>query len=128
MNIVKGDVVVNLDYSENYKVRVWDEVSDAHYHQMEWAVLPMLVYWRDGDEVACDAHTFICADSDKKDGIITEHCLRWLMRVLRLSLGADLQRVHSFSDSAPTNSACGGIWQYWWHWLVKSNYSSRNFF
>ncbi len=43
-NMANEDVVLFIDYAENFKVAVEGQTGDAHFREREWAVLPVMVF------------------------------------------------------------------------------------
>jgi hypothetical protein len=100
-NLPKHEILLQLDFAENYSCRSMEEVQSAYFNQTSVTLHPVVVYFRDSDDSLQHRSIIIVSDEmgHKASTVIT--FIDELQPILK-AIDANVTAVHYWSDS-PTS-------------------------
>lgn len=97
--LVEDEIIVILDFAENYAFVVQEAVQAFHYNNNQATILPIVVYYRENGETK---HCSFVGMSDclKHDFVVVYLFQKKLINFLK-SKFQQVKKIHYFSDGAP---------------------------
>lgn len=96
-NLDDGEVLVILDFSENYKYIAQDASQAFHFNNTQCTVLPVVFYYKEGTEIKHQSLIYL-SESTKHDTAAVYTMQKMLIPYLTANL--DVKKVVYFSDGA----------------------------
>lgn len=95
------EVILQMDFSENYMCRSMEEIQSAYWHQTAVTLHPIVAYFRDNDDKLCHKSFVVVSDEMSHSTSTVWAVIDMIMPELR-TIDPALSRVHFFTDS-PTS-------------------------
>lgn len=99
-NLEIGEVVVNMDFAENYSFVIQDEVQAYHWTNQQATIHPFAIYYRTLDKR--EPHFLNCviiSDALEHNTVAVHIFQRYLINFLRQKLG-NISKIFYFSDGS----------------------------
>jgi hypothetical protein len=95
-NLKKGEVLVHLDFAENYSFVVQDEVQSFHWNNTMATVHPFVVYYKE-DDILCNRNFVVISECNIHDTVAVHLFLGYLNDFLKTELPLTTKIIY-FSD------------------------------
>lgn len=100
-NLPKNEMLVQLDFAENYSCRSMEEVQSAYFNQTSVTLHPIVVYFRDTEETLQHRSIVIVSDEMGHKASTVVAFLDELQPILK-DINVNVSTIHYWSDS-PTS-------------------------
>ena len=91
------EVVVLLDFSENYEFVVQDEIQSFHWNKIQATLHPTVIYYKENNVLKCDSLCFI-SDDLLHDVDMVYHVMKLAIEHIKSNNSHQIETVHYFSD------------------------------
>ena len=59
-----GELVIHVDYSENYKNKQQSEIKAGYYGQGQFSLFTAVIYIKQNDDTVCKNYAFVTPEND----------------------------------------------------------------
>ena len=91
------EVVVLLDFPENYEFVVQDEIQSFHWNKIQATLHPTVIYYKENNVLKCDSLCFI-SDDLLHDVDMVYHVMKLAIEHIKSNISHQIETVHYFSD------------------------------
>ena len=105
--IKDGNLVMAMDFSENYTCRLGREVQSYHWNQKQITLHPMMLYYRKNGEVQKDGFTVLTDDLKHDAHAVAEFEKVAVIHVREQCI--ELKSIHQWTDGCPAQNKCRHI-------------------
>ena len=91
------EVVVLLDFSENYELVEQDEIQSFHWNKIQATLHPTVIYYKENNVLKCGSLCFI-SDDLLHDVDMVYHVMKLAIEHIKSNISHQIETVHYFSD------------------------------
>ena len=93
----QDDCIILLDFAENLKFVIQDEIQSYHWHQQTCSLHPVVIYYK-RNNILCDKSLCIVSDDLDHDTSFVYKVMSVTISFLKEKLNPEMKLVHYFSD------------------------------
>ena len=96
-NLMKRELLINLDFSENYSNRNQNEIQSAYFGNNSFSLFTACAFYNNQGKTEKVSVTITTEGSDKSR-VTSISCVDFLIQFLRSKIEKEIDTIHIFSD------------------------------